>query len=138
MICTRAQRRYGKLDFSTVNESFPNKAPALGCPCDDMENDNSSNDDKEHSASSNRHTCSFCIRTFSTATRLYLHTSNTHHMDDINDYQQWDFYSVVGNTIIGNLDYFYYDQDKLNRLSSLIEALQMNVCHMNRLTTIYE
>lgn len=136
MICIRAQRRYGKLDFSTVNEKFPNIAASLGCSCDDVEN--ASNDDDEHSILSNRHACSFCVRTFSTATRLYLHTSNAHHTSDIHDNEQWDFYSVVGNSIIGNLDFFYYDQDKLNRLSSLIEALQMNVCHMNRLTTIHE
>ncbi|KAI9256081.1 hypothetical protein EDC94DRAFT_661752 [Helicostylum pulchrum] len=134
MICIRAERRYGKLDFSKVNENFPNKSASIGCSCDDVENTSS---DNEHSTSYSRHACSFCVRTFSTATRLYLHTSNAHHTNDTNN-QQWDFYSVVGNSIIGNLDFFYYDQDKLNRLSSLIEALQMNVCHMKKLTTIYE
>lgn len=144
MICIKAQRRYGKLDFSNTHEDFPNKLPTFGCQCNNVSAQQFHDNDSAYCSKNDSvvvslpagHPCSFCEESFPTATKLFFHTNNEHTMD--NSHDDWDFYSVVGNSIIGNLDYFYYDQDKLYKLSGLIDALQMNVVRMKRLTTIEE
>lgn len=80
-----------------------------------------------------RHPCPSCVKTFPTAIKLFFHTNNEHIMDSSHD--DWDLYSVVGKSIIGNLVSFYYDQEELYKLSSLIDALQMNVTSMKKLST---
>lgn len=131
--CIKAYRRYGKLDFSTTEEDYRNKLPAFGCQCISAYY-------KKDSAivipPPIRHPCSFCDRTFPTAIKLFYHSNNEHTMNSPHD--DYDFYSVVGKSILGNLDSFYYDQEKLYKLSSLIDALQMNISRIKRLSTIEE
>lgn len=132
--CLKTQRRYGKLDFSTNYEGFPNSSPAFGCTCTVTPTFFNDDDYSEEECSGTLYTCSFCEQAFGTATELYFHTDQAHSMAKSVD--NWDFYSMVGNSIIGNLDYFYYDQKKLNKLSDLIDALQTNVDRMKTITPI--
>lgn len=131
--CTKSQRRYGRLNFSANNINFANKSPAFSCLCYSPQVYLDSDDYTEEDCSTCLHSCSFCDQAFHTATELYLHTDNAHTM--ANSVDDWDFYSMVGNSIIGNLDSFYYDQCKLNKLSDLIDALQTNVDKMKSIAS---
>ncbi|KAI7883853.1 uncharacterized protein EV154DRAFT_568042 [Mucor mucedo] len=135
--CTKSQRRYGRLNFSTNNVDFANRSLVFSCSCQSPkvyfdEDDEDDEDYSEEECSIVMHSCSFCDQAFDTATELYFHTDNAHTM--ANSFDNWDFYSMVGNSIIGNLDNFYYDQCKLNKLSDLIDALQTNVDKMKTIT----
>lgn len=76
-------------------------------------------------------------RAFSTATQLSIDMPDTPAQEEINNgmTDDWEFYSLVGNSIIGNNNSYYYNnnEDKMDSWSDLIQALQDNVARMKTL-----
>jgi hypothetical protein len=105
---------------------------------DDEEEDSNKEDSNSDYCYNKQHNCKICTNPFTSDTKLRIHMANIHARQEIKG-KSSNFYSLVGYSIIGINSYLNYRyEEKVDRLTDLIDALQVNVNRMKRLSTIPE